>query len=163
MLLILRQFAFTNMGETIVLVVLGEVQANLFTIGRDAHGNKAIDEFVAQPTHGKRIDKHDDDGQEMEEENDETFPRAGDETFLNEDTRQHGAEDTTRAVGGEDIECIVDATMRAPIDGNIADERDDESNENALTNRDIASRWRDGHKTYHTSHCSTHGSDKLIP
>ena len=119
MLLILRQFALTDVRQSVVLIVLREVEAHLFTILRHTHGNQTVYEFISQPTHGESIDEDDDDGQQMIEEDDKTIPRAGDESFLNEDTRQHGAEDTTRAVRREHVEGVVDAGMRAPIDGDV--------------------------------------------
>ena len=43
----------------------------------------------------------------MVEENHKTVPRAGDESLLDEDTRQHRTEDTARSVSWKHIEGIV--------------------------------------------------------
>ena len=70
---------------------------------------------------------------------------------------KHSSEDTACAVCWEHVESIVNAATRTPIDGNVANQRDDESNKNALTNGDIACRRCDSHQTYHTSDSGSHG------
>ena len=67
-----------------------------------------------------------------------------DESLLDEDTRQHRAEDTACTVRREHVEGIVDAGVRTPIDGDVTDQRDDEGNKDALPHGDITSRGRDG-------------------
>ena len=74
----------------------------------------------------------------MIEEYHHAVPSAGDETFLDEYAGKYRAEDAAGAVGGKDVERIVDAAARTPIDRHVADERDDKGDENALTNGDIA-------------------------
>ena len=130
------------MRQSVVLIVLREVETHLFTKGRHTHGDQTVDERVAQPTHGEGIDEHDDDGEQVVEEDHKTFPCACNETLLNEDTSQHRTEDTTRAVRGEYVEGIVDVGMRTPIDGDVTDQRDDKGDEDASDN---------------TTHGSTHG------
>lgn len=49
MLLIFGQFALADVGQTVVLVVLGEVKTHLFTIGRHTHRDEHVDEFIASP------------------------------------------------------------------------------------------------------------------
>ena len=104
MLLVLRQLAFTDMSKTIVFVMLREVETDFLTIGRNTHRDKMIDKLITQPTHGEGVDEDDDDGQQVVEEDDKTLPRAGDESLLDEDTRQHRAEDAASAVRGEHVE-----------------------------------------------------------
>ena len=87
MLFVFCQLALTDMRQAIVFIVLREVESNLLTIGRDAHGYETVDQLVAQPTHGEGIDKDYDDGQQMVEENNEAFPCAGYEALLYEDAR----------------------------------------------------------------------------
>ena len=157
MFLIFRQLSLADMSQTIVLVMLREVESDLLAIDRDAHGDETVDEFIAQPAHGESIEEHDDDGQQMVEEDDKTIPRAGNKSFLNEDTRQHRAEDTTRAVGGEHIEGVVDAGVRTPIDGNVTDNGNDQGDEDALTNGNITGRGRDGYQTDYATNGGTHG------
>ena len=145
------------MRQSVVLIVLREVETHLFTKGRHTHGDQTVDKRVTQPTHGEGIDEHDDDGEQVVEEDHKTFPCACNETLLNEDTSQHRTEDTTRAVRGEYVEGIVDVGMRTPIDGDVTDQRDDKGDEDALSHGDVACRWRDGHQTDNTTHGSTHG------
>ena len=145
-LLIFCQLALANVCQSVVLVVLREVQTHLFAVGRHAHGDETVNEFVAQPTHGEGINKHDDDGQQVVEENHKTIPCACNKAFLNEDSRQHGAKDATCAVGGEHVERIVYAGVRAPVDGHVTDQRDDKGNEDALSHSDITCRWGDGYQ-----------------
>ena len=109
MLLVFSQFALADVGETIVLIVLREVETNLFAEGRDSHGNQHVDEFIAQPTHGEGVNKHNDDGQQVVEEDNESIPGASDQSLLDEDTCEHSTKDTTRAMCGEHIEGIIDA------------------------------------------------------
>ena len=40
-----------------MFIVLAIIQSNLFTVNRDAHGDELVDEGIAYPAHGKRIDK----------------------------------------------------------------------------------------------------------
>ena len=95
------------MRQSVVLIVLREIETHLFAECRHTHGDEAVDEFIAQPTHSEGIDKHDDDGQQVVEEDHKTLPRAGNQTLLDKDTCQHRAEDTARAVRGEHVEGIV--------------------------------------------------------
>ena len=74
----------------------------------------------------------------MVKENHKAIPCAGDEPFLNEDTRQDGTKDTASTMCGEYIKCIVDIGMRTPIDGNVTDECDDEGNKDTLSYSNIA-------------------------
>ena len=69
------------MCQAIVLVVLREVKAYLLTIGRDAHGNKAINELIAQPAHGKGVGEDNNNGKQVIEENHESVPCAGDDAL----------------------------------------------------------------------------------
>ena len=107
MLFVLSEFSFADVRQSVVLIVLREVETDLFTKCRHTHGDEAVDEFVTQPTHSEGINKHDDDGQQMVEENHKTIPRTCDEALLDEDTRQHRTKDTTSAVCGEHVEGIV--------------------------------------------------------
>ena len=109
MLFVFRYFPFADMGQTVVLIVLALVESNLLTIDGDAHGYQFVYQRIAQPTHAECIDKDNDDGQQMVEENYESVPRACNQSFLDEDTCQHSSEDTACAVSGEYVEGIVDA------------------------------------------------------
>ena len=71
-LFILRQLAFSDVRQSVVLVVLREVESHLFAVLRHTHGDEAVDELVARPTHGEGIDEHDDDGQQVIEEHHST-------------------------------------------------------------------------------------------
>ena len=119
------------MGQTVVFIVLTVVESNLLTIDGYTHGYQFVYQLIAQPTHAECIDKDNDDGQQMVEENHESVPRAIDkdnddgqqmveenhesvpracnQSFLDEDTCQHSSEDTACAVSGEYVEGIVDA------------------------------------------------------
>ena len=74
----------------------------------------------------------------MVEEDDKSVPCAGDEPLLDEDTCQHSAEDTARAVSRKDVEGVVNAGVRAPVDGDVTDQRDDEGDKDTLSYGDIA-------------------------
>ena len=90
-----------------MFIVLAIIQSNLFTVNRDAHGDELVDEGIAYPAHGKRIDKDDGNGEQMEKENHETVPCTCNQSFLDEDTREHRAEDTTCTMCREYVESIV--------------------------------------------------------
>ena len=74
------------MCQAIVFIVLREVETHLLTVGRDPHGDEAVDEFVAQPAHSESIAKYDDDGQQMVKENDEAVPSSRYQSLLNKDS-----------------------------------------------------------------------------
>ena len=57
MLLVFGQLTLADVSQSVVLVVLREVETHLFTIGRHAHGDETVDEFISQPTHGEGIDE----------------------------------------------------------------------------------------------------------
>ena len=92
----------------------------------------------------------------MVEKDDKAIPCTGDESLLDEDTRQNGAENTARSMSRKHIERIVDAGVRAPINSHVTDECDDKRNKDALPDRDVTSRRCDGHQTYHATYGSTH-------
>ena len=156
MFLVFSQLAFADMRQAIVLVVLREVESDLFTVGRDAHRDEAVNELVAQPTHEECIEEYDGDGKQMVEEYHEAVHRACNESLLNKDTCQHGAENATRAVRGEYIERIVDTLPRTPINGDVTNQCDDKGNEDALSHCNVTSRRCDGYETDYTSHRCTH-------
>ena len=91
--------------------MLREVETNLFAISRHTHGDEMVNKFVAQPTHGEGVYEDNDDSQQVVEENNKALPCSGDESLLNEDTREYGTKDTACAVGGEYVEGIIDAGM----------------------------------------------------
>ena len=69
MLFVFSEFPFADMRQAVVLVVLREVETDLFTECRHAHGDETVDKLIAQPAHDEGVDEHDDDGQQMIEEN----------------------------------------------------------------------------------------------
>ena len=160
--LVFGYLALTDMRQTIVFLVLGEVEAHALALCTHAHGDDLVDKPVAQITHGKRIDDDDGHGKQMVKEDHHASPLARDEAFLDEDAREHCAEDTARAVGGEYVEGIVDAAVAAPVDSDIAYQCDDKGDEDALSYGDVACRWGDGHQTYHATHGGAHGR-RLAP
>ena len=83
-LFVFRQLAFAYVSQSVVLIVLRKVETYLLAEGRHTHRYQTVDEFIACPAHGKGVDKHNDDGQQMIEEDYKAIPCAGDETFLNE-------------------------------------------------------------------------------
>ena len=62
--------------------LLTVVESNFLTIDGDTHGYQFVYQRIAHPTHAKCIDKDNDDGQQMVEENHESVPRACSQSLL---------------------------------------------------------------------------------
>ena len=124
-LLVFGNLALTNVGKTVVLVVLTVVETNTLTILRHSHRYAKVDKPVAKITHHEGIGNHHHHCKQMIEEDDESLGCAGNETLMDEDTSEHRTEDTASAMSGEHVEGIVDTRLTAPIYCRVADNRDD--------------------------------------
>lgn len=154
MFLILSQFTVTEVSQSIVLIMLTEVESHLLTLDTHSHRDELIDEPIAEVAHSEGVDEYYDDGEKMEEEYDKAIPCSGDESFADEDSRHDGTDDTTRSVSREHIECIVNTTVRPPIDCYVADYGYHESYKNRLSDGNVSCRRRTSHKTDDTSYGS---------
>lgn len=157
MLLVFGEFTLPDVCQTVMLIVLGEVETHLFTLCRHAHRYHLVYQPVAEIAHYEGVGNDNSYGKKMVEEHHEALPCAGNKTLLDEDTGKHGAEDTTRAVRREHVKSIVDTALTAPVYCDVADYGYHERDEDALPDGDIARRWRDCHKTDDATHGRSHG------
>ncbi len=116
-LFVLRNLTFCHVCKPIVLIVLRDVETDVLAPLANTHRDEVVDEPIAEVTHNERINDYYHEGKEMVKEYYETFPSAGYQTFLNEDTRQNCSEDTARSVCWEYIEGIVHVCLASPVNG----------------------------------------------
>ena len=111
MLFILGKLTLTEVGESVMLVVLAEVESHTLTLDADTHWDEVVDEPIAEVAHGKGVDEHDGYGKQVIEEYHEAVPCSGDKSFLNEYSGHDGTYNTARSVGREYVEGIVYPTV----------------------------------------------------
>src|SRR5574344_378525 len=137
MLFIFSNLTFAKVGKTVMLVVLTEVEANPFALDAHAHRNALVDEPIAEVAHAEGVDKDYRNGKDMKKKYDNALSGSRDESILNEDARHDGSHDTTRSMGREHVESIVNTVIGVPVNGDVTDDGDDESNEHGLSDGDV--------------------------
>ena len=68
MFLILSQFTIAEVRQSIVLIMLAEVETHFLALDTHSHRDELIDDPIAEVAHSEGVNEYYDDGKKMEEE-----------------------------------------------------------------------------------------------
>lgn len=146
MLEVFLDFALFFAAEAVGLVMLGGVETQTFVLFRDAHGDHLVCEPVEGHAHYESVSNDDQYADDGGEELDESVMSPRKKAGSGEYTSENGGDDAAHAMRREDIQCVIDARMGLPIDGDIADKGGEDGDREGLANRYDIGAWGDGDK-----------------
>ena len=142
--------------------MLAEIQSGGLAGRRDAHPDHAVGDPVEQHADDEGVGDDDRDAGDGGDELHEARVGPGDQPGLREHAGEYGRHDAADAVGGEDVERVVDAGVRLPVDRHVADEGGEEGDGERLADRDDVGARRDRHQADHRAHGGAHAG-RLAP